>query len=379
MSERKKIILSVLITFLATSVMFGAFNLSHRSTLDDVEAIVKSHYIEGYDKKEFEEYSALGAVASLGDPYSEYFNEENYESFMSSITGSYRGIGIEVFLNENSEVQISSVLDATPAEEAGLRENDILLTADGFEVSADTYNEAIMRIRGKDDDDDEVLLTVRRGEEELDITVKRTDITVNTVFTNDVDEFKYIRISTFSTETADEFKDALKDVPDSCPGLIIDLRGNPGGFLDVVIKIADWLLPEGKIVYTQTRQGKQRVYNSDEYYIDTPIVILTDSGSASASEILSGAVKDHKRGILVGEKTFGKGCVQEIFRLRNGGALKLTTEYYYTPSGVCIQGTGIEPDIEVSLPEEALNTPLSKLPYEQDTQLQKAVEILKGK
>ena len=365
-----------MITFIVTSVLCSAIYKPNHYALEDVEAIVKSKYVKEYDKSKFDEYAALGAVASLGDPYSEYLSAENYDAFIESITGSYHGIGIEVFLNDSNELEISAVIESTPAEDAGLQDGDVLLKVNDFDITNESYTEAITRIRGTSGDDSNISLTVRRDGVEMNISVKRADIVSNTVFTKDIENLKYIRITNFTEDTVGKFDDAVGNIPDSCKGIIIDLRNNPGGLLNVVTKIADKLLPEGKIVYTQTRQGKQKVYNSDKNYIDIPLVIITNGGSASASEILASAVQDHKRGTLVGEKTFGKGCVQEIFRLQNGSALKLTTEYYYTPKGVCIHGTGVTPDIEVMLPEELQKASVSKLSYEQDTQLQKAVEVL---
>lgn len=380
MSERKKIIISIVSTFLLTSVIFLVLGFPRHSVLDDVRDIIKIKYVEEIDDNKFDEYAASGAVASLGDVYSYYLSPENYKALMSDLSGEYRGIGVEVYINESSEIEILAVFEDTPAYDAKLAVGDIVLKVDGKDVGLDNYEEAIKTIRGSNGEDGNVTLTVRRGEEVFDVSVTRADILIDTVFAKDIEGFKYLRISSFNVSTAKEFSEFLENIPTDCPGLIIDLRANPGGLLNIVTRVADMLLPKCNIVYTQTRQGKKDMYNSKNGgCTDIPLVILTNSETASASEILAGAVKDNSRGTIVGEKTFGKGCVQEIFSLKDGGALKLTTMYYYTPSGVCIQGTGISPDIEVSLPEEARDIPISRLNYDADTQLQKAVEILKNK
>jgi len=222
---------------------------------------------------------------------------------------------------------------------------------------------------------DTFTVTVRRDTQSIDFSLTREKVQIQTIKYRDMGNYGYIRISGFDAPTAKDFAKALENGAGK-KGLIIDVRDNPGGLLTSVTKIADSLLPQCDIVYTEDKSGKRETYTSDKDCIKLPIVLLMNKNSASASEILAGALKDNEAATLVGTNTFGKGCVQQIFQLKNGGGVKLTTALYYTPDGYNINNKGISPDVEVTIPED---TAISLLTEENDLQLQKAIEILNDK
>ena len=376
MSERKKIILAVIITFVVTVMLVNIANIDF-SKSNTVKKIISSKFVQEVDEKKLDEYMAKGAAASLGDDYTFYMTAEEYGALKSEITGEYKGIGVEVYLSSNG-LTVSTVFMNSPAEKAGLKPGDIILKVAGIEVTSETYADSISYMRGLSEEGKKAEsfdILVARGENVFDATLTRAEIVAQTIFSRDIDGIKYIRISSFSPSTVSEFVSAISDLENSS-GLILDVRDNPGGILEVVSEICDILLPECTIASTRTRDGKESVYKSDASSLNIPTVVLTNGSSASASEILAGALKDNKAGILVGEKTFGKGSVQEVIPFMDKSALKLTIAYYYTPSGVCINGSGIEPDYKVSLSEESLAKPFVSLSTQEDTQLQKALEIL---
>ena len=382
MSERKKIIIAVIITFLLTALVtfWGAsllmgFDLSKSSI---VESIIKSEYIKEVDSEKIDEYMAKGAAAALGDDYSYYLTSEEYNALMSEITGEYKGIGVEVYLSAEGNLTVSNVFMNTPAEKSGLRPGDIIAQVDDIKVTSETAADAISYMRGLSEEGkkaETMTVVVMRGESSFNADITRAEIIAQTIFAKDIDGIRYMRISSFSPPTYKEFVTSLKDI-ENCKGLILDVRDNPGGILETVVDMCDALLPKANIVSTKTRSGKEKFYKSDKNFIDIPIAVLINGGSASASEILAGAIKDNNAGVLIGEKSFGKGSVQEIFPFRDKSALKLTIAYYYTPSGVCINDIGIEPDYEVLLPDDNATGPVSTLSPENDPQLMKAIELI---
>lgn len=380
MSEKKKIVLTAAATFLVTSLLVSAlFVFFSPNQLNSVNGIIEKYYVGDYDSQKLEDYAAKGAVASLGDEHSYYMTKDELSAVMADITGSYKGIGVEVYLNEASMIEISSVFASTPAYEAGLKSGDIIAGVDSLNASADNYYDVISYMRGTSEEgaaQDTMTLHIIRDGSAMDVQISRSDIERQTVFTNGIGTLRYIRITAFTETTVSEFAVAIKDLS-GVSGIIFDVRDNPGGYLDAVTKMADMLLPECTIVYTKDKSGKTEYYKSDADCVKLPMAVLVNENSASASEILSAALKDNGAAKLIGTKTYGKGSVQSVFQLKRGCAVKLTVAYYYTPADVCINGIGITPDFEVNLSEEASKIPLSNLVYEQDTQLQKAVEILK--
>ncbi len=347
--------------------------------LDEVmKSIDEYYYFEAPQREQLVKSAANGMVASLNDPYSAYFTDEEYQRYLSSINGAYDGIGVLIGQPTEDGAEILDVYEDTSASEAGLLAGDFIVAVDGTGVSGLTLEEISTLIaRGNGE---AVNLTIKRGEESFDV-----DVVSGTVNIKRVEHFLYnhhtgyIRISMFSGNCAEEFREAIKDLTErrmTC--LVIDLRNNPGGLLKDVVSIADTLLGECTIVTVRSNGGEEEVYTSNKKGVSVPVAIIVNENSASASEILAAAVQDNEAGIIVGMPTFGKGIVQTTRRLESNGAwLKLTTSAYYTPSGKSINGTGVTPDLEVDLPEEMKSTPIDKLDQEQDAQLWAALDYVR--
>jgi carboxyl-terminal processing protease len=295
---------------------------------------------------------------------------------MTQTTGSYAGLGI--YLDEkDGRILVVAPIEDSPAEKAGIKSGDLILKVNDQEVLSTDMDKAISMMKGKEGI--KVKLTVfREGTGNLDFNMTTSKITFKTVKSEMLDSnIGYIRITTFDENTAGAFNSALESLKSqNMKGLVIDLRDNPGGLLDTSTQIADKLVGEGNIVYTINNQGEKEEWKSDANKLNVPLVLLVNGGSASASEIVSGAVRDYKAGTLIGTKTFGKGLVQTIIGLKDGSGVKVTIAKYYTPSGECIQGIGITPDIVLDLPEADKNR---ELKHDEDIQLQKAIEVIKSK
>ncbi len=348
------------------------------SEFEKIEKYVESSYIFDYDKRAATDAALSAYVTALGDPYSNYYNAKDYQSLLENLTGDYKGIGVEVYVNgEDGSITVISAFDGTPAQKAGLKSNDKIIKVDGVEVNGDSYNRAISLIKGieKTTYEDKVDLTLLRDGKEINVTVNRENIVMHTVTDKMYDNIAYIRISSFDDHTGEDFEKSLNTIKAKSPkGLIIDLRDNPGGTLDAVTSVADQLLPEGTIVSMVDKYENKQEFKSDKDFYDNPVCVLINGSSASASEVLAGAIRDFDRGTLVGTKSFGKGIVQSVVNLTDKTALTITTAKYYTPSGECIHKIGIEPDVKV---EANTKDAVSTIPYEDDVQLHKAIEILK--
>lgn len=339
-----------------------------------IEEIIDTYYYqEDIDREILEEGAYEGMVAALGDPYSEYYSVEELNELYESSAGVYYGIGAYVALDEDTGyAKISSVIAGTPAEEADLRGDDIIYKVDGQDTYGLELTEVTARIKGEEGT--YVTLTLVRDGVEIEKEVVRRKVEAPTVVSEMYDNgIAYIQITEFDTVTEDQFAEALAVARETgMQGLILDLRANPGGNLSSVVNIAKMLLPEGLIVYTEDRDG-----NRDEYYcngnreIEVPMVVLVDGNSASASEILAGAIKDYGIGTLLGTTTYGKGIVQRPVEMSDGSAVKLTISTYYTPNGTNIHGIGIEPDVVVEFDGERY---YSEEKY--DNQLEAAKELL---
>lgn len=346
-----------------------------------VEEVINEYYYgEEVTSEELQAGIYKGMVAALNDPYSEYYTKEELEETLNSNKGISYGIGAYISLNvEMDTAMISGVMEDTPAAQAGLREGDIIYKVDGEEARGLSVSEVVSLVKGKENTT--VHLTIyREGEPDfLEMDIVRGKLieteTVQSGMLEDTNNIGYLRIREFDGVTVDQFNEAMAELRASdMKGLILDLRSNPGGDLAAVVDIARRLLPEGLIVYTEDKAGSRTEYTCDgEYEIEIPMVVLVNEYSASASEILAGAIKDYNKGTLIGTTTYGKGIVQRINRLDDGTAIKLTVSAYFTPSGKNIHGIGIEPDIELEYDYEA---------YEKDgtdNQVEKAIEILEGK
>lgn len=348
--------------------------------LDEIIGDIQSDYF--YDAPSREALitaAARGMVSELNDPYARYFTDEEYQKYLTSISGAYDGIGVLIGQPTELGAEILDVYENTPASEEGLKAGDIIIAVDGASAANMALEELSTLIIKSGDES--ARLTIRREGEE-DFTVELTPARVNV---KHVEHFLYnhhtgyIRISMFSGNCAEEFREAIKDLTDrnmSC--LVIDLRNNPGGLLKDVVSIADTLLGECTIVTVRDGKGGEDVYTSNKKGVSVPVAVIVNENSASASEILASAVQDNEAGIVVGMTTFGKGVVQNTKRIGSNGAwLKMTVSAYYTPSGSSIDGKGVTPDIEVDLPEEMKATPIDRLDQEQDAQLWAALDYVR--
>lgn len=323
------------------------------SLLGDVFEKVRAQYVEEVSDEELVEAAINGMLTSL-DPHSSYLSPKNFQDMRVQTKGEFGGLGIEVTM-ENGFVKVVSPIDDTPASEAGLQPGDYITHLDGEAVLGLTLSEAVERMRGKVGT--VINLTIRRAEEEpFDVEITRAVITIKSVRSRTIDDIGYIRITTFNEQTTVGLQDSVaqikEELGDQLHGFVIDLRNNPGGLLDQAISVSDAFLERGEIVSTRGREesNASRVNATAGDITDgAPVVVLINGGSASASEIVAGALQDHRRAIVLGTQSFGKGSVQTILPLQGNAAMRLTTARYYTPSGRSIQAKGIEPDIEVAL------------------------------
>lgn len=357
-----------------SSTSDSVVNEDTEKKLAAVEDMINEYYYQDadIDVNAMTEGMYAGMVNALGDPYSVYYTEEEWNDLMRETEGIYFGIGAYLMIDQNTgAAKISGVIDNTPAQEAGLRADDLLYMVDGEPTMGLELSEVVARVKGEEGTT--VHLTIyREGESDyLEIDVERRKIESPTVNYEMLEkDIGYIQITEFDDVTTDQFTEALAVVKGSgANGLILDLRGNPGGSLNVVVDIARELLPKGLIVYTEDKYGERDEYKCDgKKELDIPLVVLVNGNSASASEILAGAIKDYEKGTLIGTTTFGKGIVQRVLPLTDGTALKLTVSSYYTPNGNNIHGVGIEPDIVCEFDSDAY--------YDDgvDNQLERAVE-----
>ena len=314
---------------------------------------IKSDYVENIEDSTLLKNAIRGMLQGLG-PHSAYLDKDAYKELQEGTSGEFGGLGIEVGY-EDGFVKVISPIDDTPAKRAGIKAGDLIIRLDGKSVKGISLMEAVKMMRGKPGS--EIELTILRGGEEkpFNVTIVRDIITVKNIKAETIESaFGYIRISNFQIHTVDDLSKALTKLESEnnnmLKGLVLDLRNNPGGLLNAAVGVSDLFLDEGLIVYTEGRvKGSKLKFNAkpSEMFKDIPIIVLVNGGSASASEIVAGALQDHRRAIIMGERTFGKGSVQTILPMNDETALKLTTARYYTPSGRSIQASGIEPDMIV--------------------------------
>jgi len=319
-------------------------------TFANVLSILQENYVEEIDTREVIEGAVNGLLLSL-DPHSTYLEPENYREFKNETNGSFTGIGIRITLRDGVITVIAPIAD-TPADAAGIKAHDQIVKIDGISTKGKTPYDAVKILRGPKGSEVTISIYREGWEYPKDFVLTRSEIPLESVKSLLLKPgFGYARISNFQRNTTRELKQHITDLQTSAPlqGLILDLRNNPGGLLEQAVSISDLFLDGGLIVYTRGRKKEQDLtFNaqSDTALPDRPLVVLVNEGTASASEIVAGAIQDHHRGVVVGTKTFGKGSVQTVVPLGDGAGLKMTTAYYYTPSGKSIQATGIIPDIE---------------------------------
>lgn len=387
--KNKQTAKAVIITFFAT-LIFSAVIFKVTQTpsamVQDAYRIIRENYYGEYNEETLFEGAVAGMMATLGDPYSYYMDADSYAELQNDLNSEFTGIGATVSVDPNDNLlTIVAPVEDSPAEKAGLKPNDKILAINDTVVSGDNYQDAVKMMRGNESTVGEnIKLLIRPAGQEnaIEYNITRAKIVNHTVnykmLTQDIG---YIQITNFELKTDQEFKYALESLgKDTLKGLVIDLRNNPGGAFSSTKEIADFLLPECTITSFEYKNGRSQVYTSDADCYDVPLVVLINGSSASASEVLSGALRDNGRAVLIGEKTYGKGIVQSIIPFKNTtkgeSALYLTTSGYVTPNGENIHHVGIAPDIEVATPEYLVGTNPSDIPTEEDIQLQRAISEL---
>nr|WP_307998433.1 S41 family peptidase [uncultured Merdimonas sp.] len=369
-----------LIVLSGAGVVSCGKRLSENAATDEklsvLKGLIDENYIGETDEEALEEGIYKGYIQGLEDPYSVYYDEEETKDLYETTEGEYSGIGAVLSQNMDSGViTLVQIYEDSPADKAGLKDNDILTKVGDMEVTGMDLSEVVTYIKGEKGTD--VDLTVLRGEEAEEITVTATRDTVEaqTVeYEMLEDQIGYLSVTEFDSVTYDQYKEALDALTQQgMEGLVVDLRNNPGGNLNTVCDMLDLVLPEGTIVYTEDKDGNRETATSDdEHQIDVPMAVLVNGNSASASEIYAGAIQDYGIGTIVGTQTYGKGVVQQIFDLGDGTSVKLTIAEYYTPNGRNIDGEGITPDVEVEYEADESDP-------EADNQLEEAVDVLKEK
>ena len=342
--------------------------------LDRINSLIEGCYLyeDDIDEDALIDGIYSGYAEALGDPYTEYYDEEETKALYESTNGEFSGIGATMSQSlDSGEITVSNVYEDSPADKAGMKQGDVIYEVDGRSVSGQDLETVVSWIKGEQGTD--VTLCVLRDGEEVELTATRDIIEVQTVSSEMKDgQIGYIAVSEFDSVTYDQFEAALEELESQgMQGLVIDLRGNPGGNLTTVTDMLKLLLPEGTIVSTKDKYGNTEEISCDgKHEFTKPLAVLVNQYSASASEIFSGAIQDYGTGTIVGMTTYGKGVVQQLMDLGDGTCLKVTIAEYYTPSGRSINGTGVEPDVEVEY-EYDENNP------EADNQLDKALEVVR--
>ena len=351
--------------------------ISELMDIMDLKNIIQETYYRDVDDETLLNGALKGMVEALNDPYSVYYPEDEYNEYTQKNDGTFVGVGITV--QKDSETGYLRVIDLDsegPAEQAGVQVGDVIIQVDGADIAAMQYDEVQDALKGPVGS--AVSLTLQNSDgEQRTLSIVRAEVKNRYVFYTMYDDIAYTVISEFHGDVSADFEKALQYARDegAC-GMVIDLRNNLGGSVKECTEIADMILPEGMIVYMEDKQGERMEYLADKDYDDIPIVLLVNGATASASEILAGAVQDRQRGSVIGTQTYGKGIVQSVKDMPySGGGVKLTSSVYYTPNGRSINEVGITPDIEVQLPEEVLSGE-QKLNAQTDTQLIRAMEEL---
>ena len=375
------VVLVIAVAFLSVAAVnpFGFTHMGDFIKFSYVSRLIESQYYQDVESSDYANTALEGVAAAAGDPYTRYLWGDSAKEYMESIDGNYMGIGVYIENNtKDNTIDVVSAIAGSPAEEAGLVTGDKIIAVNGTAYTGEQMNDAVNEMRGEDGT--EVIVTVLRkstGKSE-DLKLVRREIDIPNVsekmITNDIG---CITITQFTSGVSARFVSSYsKLLEKGMKRLIIDLRNNPGGLVDEAAAIANMFIEDGNvIVYTMDKKGKRVDYPATGEAADIPIVILANGGSASASEILTGALKDYGVGYLIGEKTYGKGIVQSVYDLSDDSILSVTVARYYTPNGVCIHGEGIEPDETIKMDAEKYSM-LTDLPPEQDGQLQAAIKYL---
>ena len=366
------ILVMVTMSLTLLGVCWGVQKLTHNvgGTVQFLYTLGKIHssYVGEYTEKKLFQGAMHGLVESLDDPYSEYLDEEGFAHLNEMTDGTFGGIGV-VLGQRNKEFVVVSPMEGSPGAKAGIEAGDKILKVNDVDTKGRTLEDVVRTIRGKKGTSVKLLLEHKNGQQ-FTADIVRDDIKVKSVAGKMLPDSRigYIRIAMFNENTGEEFKKAYEKLEqEGMQATLLDLRHNPGGLLNECVKVANFIVPKGPVVSITDKKGETKVYESKLEKVKYPLAVLIDNGSASASEIVSGAVQDTKAGKLFGVKTYGKGCVQSVFPVTLETGLKLTTAMYYTPSGRSIHKVGVTPDVEIELPEKATV----------DVQLKKAEEYLR--
>lgn len=370
----------ILVAALASALtLAGMGGIPESSKLSQLQDLIEERYIEGADPTVLEDAAADAMVEATGDRWSYYIPASEYETYQENMANAYVGVGITILSSEDVEgFRIMSVTPGGPAEEAGVQVDDVLIGVDGQDVRQSDASQVRNLVRGEEGTD--VVLTVLREEAELELTVQRRHMeTPVATYTMLEDQVGLVTIENFDSRCSEETIAAIEALrEEGAQKLIFDVRNNPGGFAEELVKVLDYLLPEGDLFRTERYDGYEDVDVSDENFLDMPMAVLVNGDSYSAAEFFAAALQEYEAAIVVGEHTSGKGHFQTTYQLSDGSAVALSIGRYYTPKGVCLEGVGIEPDVPVTVDEDtAMEIYFDSLPWEEDPQIQAALDALK--
>ncbi len=375
----KAVVIACVVSFLAS---VGAFQLNNKEDiLVTAKNLIQENYVDTLTEEQIDKMNdaALASmVASLQDPYSYYFDMEAFDEFEENNEEEYVGIGVSVSYDAKTKnLYVTAPTAGGPAEKAGILPQDIIVGVDSLTLAEHGYDAIIDYIRGGNEGDT-LKVFIKRGGNALEFDIVREKLTLDTITGKMLDnDIAYIKISEFKHNSIEDFSAAIQDIRSKkAKGLILDLRSNPGGYADSVIKMTDMLLPKGTIAYLEDNKGNKQYFESDKNCLDIPMVVLVNEGTASAAELMAGSLQAYDAAEIVGVKTYGKAVGQAAYMLTDETAIYLTSARYYTPKGNCIDKKGIEPDIKIDLPNE-LKKNLSTLDEENDAQLQTALQTIK--
>lgn len=378
------VVLLVITTAFVTRIITVRQVLSSNENFGKVivlEKYLRENYLYNKDIKDENLEAGLlkGLVAGLADPYSQYLTSDEMKKLTETTTGKFQGIGVIISPDEDGTVTVISPIKGSPADRAGVESGDKILKINGKDFSAEKINEASKEMRGEKGTTVKILLLKKKNLKTKEVEIKREEIKIDSIIKNKIGDIGYIGITMFDEETGKDFVKALNELTkEGVKGIILDMRGNPGGVVDAAVEIGDAILPKSTFVTLKDNKGEiVQDYKLDDKYNDIKMVVLVNEGSASASEILSGAIRDLDRAKIIGKTTYGKGVVQNVISLPEGDGLKLTTSEYFTPKGKSINKIGIKPDIEIELPENIKGIGIDYM--DTDSQLKKAIEIIKEK